>query len=213
MYKIKAKDYGKMTGKLQGIRSISSSPVDNPFCLHMSKNPNTICSKCYSIKMIESGYRSRCRPAWQKMGELLADQILEKSEIKPCINTNCIRFNSHGEILNMNHLINLFTISEVNSHAICALFTKRSDLLRQLDNSLLTPGNLIIVYSNPLIDSPLAVEEVDKKGFRYSKIFNVFTKEYAMNKGISINCGGKKCKDCMVCYSQNNINVINELVK
>ena len=196
-----------MTGKLQGIRSISTSPVDNPFCLHMSKNPKSICSKCYSMRMIKSGYRKNCLPCWQKMGELLSDQILDKSEIKAC-NCNLIRFDSHGELLNMNHLINLITISEVNNQAICTLFTKRKDLLIQLKKEI--PSNMFIVYSNPLYNEFLGVKDIPKNAH---KIFNVFTKEYAMDKGISINCGGKKCKDCMVCYSQNNIRVINELIK
>ena len=193
---------------MQGIRSINSNPLSNPFCMHMSKNKESICSECYSRRMILSGYRKFCIKPWSDMGELLSFDLLDISEIKPCPNTKYIRFSSAGELINLTHLENFIQIAKVNSQAINCLFTKRKDILVQLDQEI--PENMIIVYSNPYINRQLGEKDIPKNA---NKVFNVFTKEYAMNNGISINCGSKKCKDCMVCYSHNNIRVINELIK
>lgn len=214
MYKFGRLNYSQMGGKLQGIAGVNTSSLDNPFCLHMAKNEESICSKCYSMNMLKT-FRANCRPAFVKNGELLANNLLYEEEIKPCKKDKiAIRFSAHGELINLTHLYNCFQISKVNSDKICTLFTKRIDLLRHINKSEI-PKNMIIIYSNHIIDNPPTQEHIEalKIVGHVDKVFNVFTKEYAMNKGISINCGGKKCKDCMVCYSQNNINVINELVK
>lgn len=198
-----------MTGKLKGIRSINTSPVDNPFCLMMSKNPNTICSKCYSIKMIKNGYRKNCLPAWQKMGDLLSSDLLDISEIKACPNCNLIRFSAHGELINLTHLENLIQITKANPQAICTLFTKRKDLVEQLNQPI--PANMLMVYSNPLINKRMYSYDIPKK---FDKIFSVFTEDYAKYWGININCGKKKCKNCQICYTTfSTTNVINELIK
>jgi hypothetical protein len=197
-----------MSGKLAGIRSINTSPVDNPFCIKMSKNPNTICSKCYSIRMIESGYRKNCLPAWRRMGEILSSDLLDVSEIRPC-KTDLIRFSSHGELINLTHLENLIQIAKVNSQSVCCLFTKRKDILSQLKQDI--PANMLIVYSNPIIDHPLYTADIPEKA---DKVFNVFTKKYAEENKIDINCGKKRCKDCLYCYTHRfTPNVINELIK
>ena len=203
-----------MGGKLKDIAGVNTSTLDNPFCLRMAKNEKSICSRCYSQKMLTS-YRANCRPAFIKNGELLANNLMYEEEIKPCKKDKiAIRFSAHGELINLVHLYNCFQIAKVNNDKVCALFTKRLDLLAQVNKSEI-PENMIIIYSNPLIDNPLSEEYIkDLQLIRHiNKVFNVFTKKYAMDKGISINCSGKKCKDCMVCYSQNNINVINELIK
>ncbi|MFA5696398.1 MAG: hypothetical protein WC917_03030 [Bacilli bacterium] len=214
MFKFGRLNYSTMGGKLKGFAGVNTSSLDNPFCTHMTKNPKSVCAKCYSIRMLES-YRANCRPAFQKNAEILANDLLYEEEIKPCKKEKiALRFSAHGELYNLCHLYNCFQIAKVNSDKICTLFTKRIDLLKQTNKSEI-PDNMIIVYSNPLIDNPLSEDYIKELELicHINKVFNVFTKKYSMDKGISINCSGKKCKDCMVCYSQNNINVINELVK
>lgn len=209
MLKIKAKQYGKMMGKLRGIRSINTSPIDNPFCNKMAKNVHSICHYCYSRNMIENGYRASCRPAWKRMSELLSSDILDESEITPCLKANYIRFNAHGELFNLIHLENLIQIAKVNSHANCTLFTKRQDILTQLKQKI--PDNMMVVYSNPLINSPLTEKDIPKN---VNKIFNVFTLKYVLeHPEIKINCSGKRCLECKICYSKNKIKIINEIAK
>ena len=48
----------KLTGKLDGFRSLSSNTTTNPFCIKMNatnKN-NIICKECYSMAMLK-GFR------------------------------------------------------------------------------------------------------------------------------------------------------------
>lgn len=214
MYKFSRLNYSQMGGKLDKIAGVNTSSLDNPFCEHMAKNPKSICSECYSRNMLKI-FRAKCRPAFQRNAQILADNLLYEEEIKPCKKDKiAVRFSAHGEIYNLTHLYNLFQIAKVNSPKICTLFTKRLDLLAQFTRMEI-PDNMIIIYSNILIDNPLSEEYIkDLQLIRnVDKVFNVFTRKYVMDKGISINCGGKKCKDCLVCYSQNNIQVINELIK
>jgi hypothetical protein len=66
------------------------------------------------------------------------------------------------------------------------------------------PENLIIIKSSKYLnDISLSL----------GKVFTVFTKEYIKENNVSINCGDKKCIDCLICYTQNNTKFINEKLK
>ena len=45
------------------------------------------------------------------------------------------------------------------------------------------------------------------------KVFTVYTEKHATDNNITINCGTRKCLNCLKCYKNNNIVIINELLK
>ena len=45
------------------------------------------------------------------------------------------------------------------------------------------------------------------------KIFTVYNISYIRDNGIEINCGKKKCIECQLCYSHNDVKYINEKIK
>ena len=192
----------KMTGKLKGLDAINTSPLDNDFCQAMAKNPDNICSKCYSIRML-NGFRKNCRPSWKGNGELLSSSGLTEKQL-PNIKTELCRFSAHGEIINRTHALNLFEIARANPTVIFGFFTKRP-LLVPTDE---TPENVVMIFSstkvNEMADLPVG----------FDKVFSVFTEDFAQKNNITINCGAKSCDTCRRCYNKSNgITFVNEIIK
>ena len=193
-----------MRGKMKGFHSLNTNPLTNEFCIGMHQNDNAICSKCYSIK----GLRSWCmgaNEAWQRNNDILTQDILSRDE-RPFIMDKFFRFHSHGELLNDYHFINFCLIAERNPETHFALWSKRKDIVRK--NAGLIPDNMLMIYSTSKIDDEsLFIPEF------FDKRFSVYHKDFAEDNGIDLNCAGKSCVDCLICYRDNGIKYINEKLK
>ena len=187
------------TGKMQGIVSINSSTLANPFCKKMSANPAFICSKCYANRF-ESIYPALHR-CLMSNSELLSNAILADEDI-PIIYQDICRLHSYGELINETHFRNFCKIAEHNPHCLFTLWTKRLNLI-----SPNRPSNLNVIYSNPKLDSPISTVPSGVDG-----VFNVLTAEYAISHGIKSNCPGH-CRMCMKCYRSSPAGVIYEILK
>ena len=122
----------KMSGKLDGLRAISTNTVSNDFCQKMynSGNGNNICTKCYSNKMLRT-YRKNTQAALQRNSDLLSksvdDAVLKATRIMDAF----LRLNAHGELINEQHLSNLVRLAELKTHTTFTLWTKRKNIIRQ----------------------------------------------------------------------------------
>lgn len=183
-----------MSGKLRGIEAINTNPLSNRFCRNMHVQ-NTICKFCYSIEILRT-YRSRCIPAWEKNSEQLGSKFVRIPNIK----TDIVRFNAHGELINKLHLFNYLRITNYYPSKIFTLWTKRAGLVQKVFSNHKKPPNLILIYSNIFINKPTSPPKF------FDKTFTVFSK-----RGDHINCGGR-CRECMICYSHNNVKQIFEAV-
>jgi|TARA_R110000803_G_scaffold63709_1_gene124418 hypothetical protein len=196
----------KMTGKLDGFKAISTNTRTNKFCLKMNEaKKETICTHCYSHTMLK-GFRKNMAPALQRNSDLLSSRMLARSEI-PIILEAFFRFSAHGELINMQHLINLVEIAVYNPHCTFSLWTKRKDFIKRLFDyqGLKKPANLILIYSNPKIGS--IIKDMPKY---FDKTFNnVLENEFTDDQ----NCTGQQCKNCLLCYKHNTTNIIVEKVK
>lgn len=192
----------KMTGKMTGFHTLNTSPLDNDFCLGMSKKKDCICSKCYSQKALNT-YAPTARNVWKRNGEILSSGLLDDL---PVIRRDYFRFHSHGEILNETHFINLMNIAKNNPDTRFALWTKRKDIVAKLGK--IGAENLTLIYSEPKLNN---LKTTPPKN--YDKIFTVFTEEYIKDNDININCGGKLCMGCLICYKENKIINVNEHLK
>lgn len=195
-----------MTGKLDGLRSISTNTVSNPFCQKMyhSGKEDNICTKCYSNKMLRT-YRKSMEPALQRNSDLLSkhvsDSILKATRIMEAF----IRVNAHGELINEHHLANIVRLAELKQHCNVTLWTKRADIVRKFFNVHDKPDNLILIFSNSLIGN------IMKKPPKYfDKTFNNVPESMYQDKQ---NCTGQKCADCLLCYQHNGVDTIVEKVK
>lgn len=181
----------KGSGKMEGICSVNTSPLKNPFCNKMNANSKTICSKCYSRRMLVTA-RKNCNPAFEKNTEELSKRLLKDDEV-PKIKQKTCRFHSHGELVNATHWKNFKRIAEKNPNTFFTLWTKRLNLIKD------KPDNMQVIYSNPIENSPVTEIPEGCVG-----VYNVVSKEYAKAKGLHYNCGEKsdKCKICGICYTK-----------
>ena len=166
--------------------------------MHTS-SPKCICWDCYSYAMLE-GSRKNCQPAWQKNSDILSGGLLGYP--LPQFNSLYVRFDGHGELINETHFINYLLITEHNPKSTFSLYTKRRDIVKSVLKTRKKPQNLILVYSNPLVD-----RITDKIPYYFDKVFNTTTE-----KSTRDNCTGRKCIECLACYTHGT-NTLVEMKK
>lgn len=195
-----------MTGKLDGLRAISTNTRTNEYCIkqNASGDHTNICTKCYSHTMLSS-YRKNMQPALQRNSDALSARILATHEL-PRVVDPVFRFDAHGELINATHLHNLVLIVEHNPGTAFALWTKRNDIVSKYFRTRAKPANMILIYSNPKISHIMA-----KPPKFFDRTFNnVLEHEYVERQ----NCTGQQCKDCLLCYTPGNgVTTIVEKVK
>ena len=193
-----------MTGKMTGVTAVNTNTVSNGFCGKMFNSGKTdlICSHCYSMKMLQ-GSRKNCVPKFQRNTDLMVHMI--HPDNLPILNLAWLRGHGHGELINDWHYINFSNLARKNPHLNLSLFTKRRNIINRVFKlkGYKKPKNLILVYSNPLIDSV-----VDTPPKHFDKVFNTVTRVNAQD-----NCTGKKCIDCLNCYKHSGAQVLIEMVK
>ena len=194
-----------MTGKLEGLRAVSTNTATNEYCVkqHACGDASNICTKCYSHSML-STYRKNMAPALQRNSDLLSARILSASEI-PFLPDAFLRINAHGELINDTHLANIVAIAKHNAHCNVVLWTKRNDIVAKYFANNDKPDNLLLIYSNSKIDRVMA-----KPPKYFAKTFNNVTGDNELERQ---NCTGQKCMDCMLCYTKNDTTTIVERVK
>jgi len=194
----------KHTGKMDGMVSLSTSPEKNSFCKGMAKSDNNvICEKCYAFRLCKI-YPS-LEKALARNSEILSSGPLEEV---PRVNVAYFRFNSFGELHNAQHLANLISIAKHNSRTTFALWTKRKDLVNRCKIEI--PSNMIMIYSSSKIN-PRKSTNPPKN---FDKLFSVYSKDYAKKNDIDINCGDRKCFECLKCYDKNSgYDIIREVLK
>ena len=198
------------TGKLQGINSINTSVLNNPFCDKMRKGNEVlkrtelsiVCEACYATTL-EKQY-TNLHIAITRNDNLLSSAPLSARQL-PVIMDRVLRFHSLGELINIQHLDNFCTIANYNSETFFVLWSKRTDLINKYFSEHDKPVNLSLIYSSP------RVGKIESLPHYFDKVFTVHAKKPS-NDNIDINCHSK-CKDCMLCYSKNEVIYINEVIK
>ena len=195
----------KMSGKLEGLRAISTNTTTNDYCIkqYNKKDSKNICTFCYSQEMLRT-YRKNMALALQRNSDIIGKKIIHEDGL-PIILDAFFRFNAHGELINEINLINYVNIALKNPHCNFSLWTKRFDIVSKYFKDNKKPKNFILIYSNPKINHIL---EVVPKYF--DKTFNNVQEDLNIDKQ---NCSGQKCKDCLLCYKLDSTNTIVEKVK
>jgi len=162
-----------------------------------------ICTVCYSDYML-STYRKNMQPALQYNSDLLSETVLSPEDcILPLVSV--IRLHGHGELINVQHLHNFVQIAQANPRTTVSLWTKRKDFVKEYFAKHDKPSNMILIYSNPIVDSI-----VDKLPPYFDKSFNGVSEDNFKEKQ---NCTGQQCKDCLLCYTPGTTPIIVEAVK
>ena len=190
--------WSKMTGKLEGIPALNTDTTSNKFCQAMSKREDTICSVCYSWNMLKT-FRKNAVPRFKSNSDYLSYKIHDYDYL-PKVPSIVARLNGHGELINRNHLENLFRICDNQPKTTFSLWTKKYWLVHKLlDEGRKKPPNIILIYSNPYPDLE---SELPRE---FDKVFNNVTNP----NDTSINCD-RKCIECMMCYTlgDKTINIV-----
>jgi len=195
----------KMSGKLEGLRAISTNTTTNDYCIkqYEKKDPKNICTFCYSQEMLRT-YRKNMANALQRNSDIIAKKIIHEDGL-PIILDAFFRFNAHGELINEINLINYINIALKNPHCTFSLWSKKYDIISKYFKDHDKPKNLILIYSNPKINHIL--ETVPKY---FDKTFNNVQEDLKKDKQ---NCSGQKCRDCLLCYKFDTTQIIVEKVK
>lgn len=194
------------TGKMEGMQSLSTSCVDNKYCLERSKNEHTICYHCYAQRQMKM-YKNM-EKCLKSNTEILTSKILDDDQI-PLINAAYFRFESFGDLNNCIQVVNYFNICNKNKDVHFALWTKNPWIIEEAINiGHKKPKNLQIILSSCILNTPAITdyEFIDK-------IFTVYDKEYIKLNDININCGAKSCLSCHKCYVKSKTKYINEKLK
>lgn len=188
---------------MEGMVSVNTNPMTNAFCLSFMDNKDLVCGHCYSVRALKS-YRARYGAILEKNSKILSSEIINIDRL-PRINEDILRVNSFGELINQTHLQNIFNLARVNPRTTFALWTKRKDLVNRAQKF---PENTILIYSIPELN-PESIHIPPK----FHKVFAVYTKQYARENNIEINCGGQRCRECLKCYTFGEPYIIREHMK
>ena len=180
-----------MSGKLYGIPTVNTNPLTNNYCKSQAENKDSICSACYSIRMLKT-YSQNCVPKFELNTELLSSRLLENHELPPPPGL-VARFNGHGELKNSIHFQNILKMARLYPKVTFTLWSKRKRLVQRNLKEFGKPKNLILVYSNSITDT---VMDYVPTGF--DKVFNVVRQDR-----YDVNCN-RKCIECLMCYDVKN---------
>lgn len=199
----------KMSGKMEGMQSLSTSCLVNPYCQARRKIKDSICSKCYAASTLE--YRKNQDKAYIVNFEILTSRMLEKHEI-PVINAKVFRFEAFGDIYNLTQMYNYIQIAKGNPDVNFALWSKNIAIVEKAFVAFGKPENFIYVYSALDINEEIDVDMFRKNHPFVNHVFIVVNAEYALANNITINCA-RKCISCLKCYYKNTDFVIYEILK
>lgn len=207
----------KQKSKLNGINSLSTSCLDNSYCIERIKNNDSVCSHCYSATQqkqqlalqddnIINGIilRNIDIPLWAWKKYFPRDLL-----------SKFFRIESFGDAQNKTQAINYINFCKAFPRVYFAAWTKNTGIYKFAFDSEGKPNNLsFVVSSNKVNRSELFRMDNDS---RIDHVFTVYDKNYIENNNININCGGRACLECIKkhagCYFTDTAPVINEQLK
>ena len=201
-------------GKMDGMQSLSTSPLVNAQCNRNCTIEGSICKGvngkgCFSRKQTQV-FPTMEKPL-AKNYEILTTRVLSIEEL-PIINALYFRFEAFGDLASETQVINFFRICEHNPKTNFALWTKNPLYIKKaIQNGYTKPKNLNILYSSLFVNKSYDMENVKKRYPFIDKIFTVYDEKEA--EDVPINCGARKCLKCRLCYEKNSVEYINELIK
>ena len=199
-----------LTGKMTGMPAITTSMLCNAHCQKLSNIIGTVCEKCYTMKYLKS--RPAVEKCYAENTDLLTSSIIPIKQL-PFINAAMCRLETFGDIVNTTHLQNYVNLIKKNNHCMFSLFTKNYTVVFDYFKTHKQPKNLSIVISSLIINEPFELEFLPDYLINV-KIFTVYSKPFAKDNNVAINCGKNRCVDCRRCYTKNkNPIYVSEILK
>lgn len=199
----------RMTGKMHDMCACSTSCACNKFCMARRKLEGYICNKCYAEATVEKGrYGKQLSELLETNFELLNSTVLPIELLPRFPNLSISRIEAFGDVASVICAINYANIAKVNPNVTFGWWSKNLNFLKQAFDAIGgKPQNIVVVQSSPIINQPAVKHPIA------DKVFTVYTKEYATEHNIEINCGARSCVECQSCYKHDTETYINELLK
>ena len=200
--------------KLEGICSISTSVFDNCFCKAKQKIKDCICKFCYAFN--QQSYQTGLKEHNILNGFILRNVLIPVEAFKALqLLFPYLRIESFGDVANVIQARNYIRIIKAHPEKLCTIFSKNILIWDEAFKLEGKPENTTYVHSSFHINKP---DRIDLTRFTFvDHIFTVYTKEFAKEHNIVINCGGRKCLDCIMkkinCFFKTDVLFINELKK
>lgn len=194
------------TGKMKGMCSLSTCCNCNKRCMRNATIEGSICANCFARNTLKR--YPALEKHTQKNFEILTESIIPYNEL-PTLNYAFFRIESFGDIANVNQAVNYLNIIRKNGYTRFGWWTKNCDILAKAINKIgFKPNNVQIICSSLLLNHKC------KKGYDFvDKTFTVYDDDYIKANNIEINCGGRKCIDCLNCYLEGGEDDVRERKK
>jgi hypothetical protein len=183
--------FSRLSGKLDGLYSITTSCIDAPFCRaqRLRGVDDDVCTHCYAATSL-STFRMNAREAMERNRRKLNEAQFEPPRRWPAM--IALRFMSHGDISSTRELRSVYLLAERAPAGLpIALWTKNVDAVRDFCDP--PPRRLKMIYSSPKIGIESAIP------FRFDAVFTVYRVAEDIPQG-AYRCEGR-CADCLECYS------------
>lgn len=200
----------KHDAKMAGMISSSTNSLENEFCNQHKNVEDSICQDCFANDLLHM--RKQLKDCLSYNSALLKHCILPV-EILPALNCLYFRFESFGDLDNVNQAINYINIARKNPKTTFAIWTKNPVIMKRALKITGKPENLIIIYSSLFKNRKEDGEKMMKIYPWIDKVFTVYDAETIKRENIGINCGAKQCLSCLICYTKNEIQFVNEKLK
>lgn len=189
-------------GKMSDIPSISTSCLCNPFCKarRAAADDNSICARCYAHNYLT--FRATLREKLERNTAFYTNADIQPEDV-PRLNYSVFRFESFGELVNVQQLKNYVTIANKNPNTVFTLWTKRLDIVKNaIEHGLQTYDNFNIIASSRNINKSDMEYYLNKYGNIFDACFTVYSPEHIRENNIQIDCIGD-CINCLKCYSRD----------
>lgn len=191
-----------LTGKMKKVRAISSYAGQNPNCMAMMKNKDTVCSHCYAYKQVESGVYPNQRTCLERNGKALSSQLLKVvPDLTKLKHHDIFRFESHGDVINVTNARNYIRIAKANPTIKFAAWTKRPLIWKAAIEKEGKPDNLNLVYSSPKLNKPMT--NIREQFPFFDVVFTVYEKGVNTGNNFLCSCGPESCNKCRFCYTKH----------
>lgn len=207
-----------MTGKMEGIPSISTSCLENPICIERMKNGEAVCFHCFAAASLDRFKTAGIHAA--NNFHLLNAMIIPDELLPRFRNVSIVRIESFGDVASVIQAINYLNICLANPSVTFAAWTKNANIWNAAIDEWLAgekPENLSLVYSSFKLNQPAAAAEYFTKDGRnnFDHVFTVFDKAAASTYGPEfITCGARDCATCRRCYKKDPADFsVRELLK
>ena len=209
---VEHKDTDKSNSKLAGIKSLSTCCLDNRFCLFRMQDSNSICHHCYAATQQERQHGLTDHNIIN--GVILRNVLFTIDNLKtlPLWNENFFRIESFGDVENVTQARNYIRLCKAFPSVKFAAWTKNHNVWKKaFDMEGGKPENLSFIISSCYVNMEMSIPENMQ-----SVVNHVFT-VYDHNYCVDINCGGRKCMECLKahknCYYTDTEKQIREELK